>query len=572
MPRMMMTCFVGGALAAGLWAQSPVTVELTPVKDNTLYQSATGSLSNGKGIGLFAGQTAGNQTRRALLAFDLGQIPVGSTVTQATLRLRESSPKNNGNHGVALHRVERDWGEGASDAGGEEGGGAQSAVGDATWIHAFFATSLWEHAGGDFDSNPSGAAVVGGNGDYTWQSQGLIADVQAWVDDPASNFGWIVIGNEGTSTTAKRFNSREAAVGRPLLTVSYQAPAQTEPGVLELTQDVVEVQESGHFVEVEIRRSGGSDGEVSAAFATVDGTAVAGIDYVAAAGRVVFADGEAGVKVIQILILDEDSQMPVHYEGVKTFQVVLSDPAGGAVLGNRTITEVRIDDEEDLSHPIYFPQFGNGQGFLSQIFLVNPDTTRSARARVVGRTSAGDPFFLESGLPSGTPGNLNLVLDLPPGGIQVLQTSGTGPLQVGSVSVWSDSPVNGVVVFGGSFGLAGVQAAARFEEGFVGPVDTRLPEQQRTGVAVQNLQDFEVGFPVQLADASGEVVAEAWITVPALGQTAQFVDELEWDQAVDFTQFQGTIRVAGTDLSAVMIQNRIVGGISQFATLPVSAR
>jgi hypothetical protein len=37
----------------------------------------------------------------------------------------------------------------------------------------------------------------------------MVADVQQWLDQPASNFGWIIIGNESQSGTSKRFNSRE---------------------------------------------------------------------------------------------------------------------------------------------------------------------------------------------------------------------------------------------------------------------------------------------------------------------------------------------------------------------------
>ena len=42
------------------------------VGDSTLYQSATGSLSNGAGDHLFAGNDNASLRRRAVLAFDLG--------------------------------------------------------------------------------------------------------------------------------------------------------------------------------------------------------------------------------------------------------------------------------------------------------------------------------------------------------------------------------------------------------------------------------------------------------------------------------------------------------------------
>lgn len=65
---------------------------------------------------------------------------------------------------------------------------------------------------------------MGGNGSYTWSSTTeLVADVQAWVDDAAANFGWLVTGNEGASPTAKRFDSREnpTEANRPVLEVVY---------------------------------------------------------------------------------------------------------------------------------------------------------------------------------------------------------------------------------------------------------------------------------------------------------------------------------------------------------------
>jgi len=53
------------------------------------------------------------------------------------------------------------------------------------------------------------------------------ADVQSWIDQPATNFGWIVVGDETTGNTARKCDSRESAAGNPTLTVSYIAPGQT---------------------------------------------------------------------------------------------------------------------------------------------------------------------------------------------------------------------------------------------------------------------------------------------------------------------------------------------------------
>jgi len=59
-----------------------------PKKDNPIYQSATGSLSNGKGQHFFAGTTGKGLTTRALFAFDLTVIPPGGIVN-----LREDPPE-----------------------------------------------------------------------------------------------------------------------------------------------------------------------------------------------------------------------------------------------------------------------------------------------------------------------------------------------------------------------------------------------------------------------------------------------------------------------------------------------
>jgi hypothetical protein len=212
--------------------------ELQASKDNTLYQDSNGSLSNGSGSGIFVGQTGEGRVTRALLAFDLSSIPSGSTINGVTLTLVQSNPQNN-NSGVAsvsLHKVQQDWGEGASSAGSGGGGGGPAASGDATWRHTFFDSQFWNVAGGDFEQAASVAMNVAGNGTYTWQSTAqLVADVQSWLDDSQNNFGWLLRGDEGSERSAKRFRSRHnSASVAPKLTVDYTAAPVEEEGTLAL--------------------------------------------------------------------------------------------------------------------------------------------------------------------------------------------------------------------------------------------------------------------------------------------------------------------------------------------------
>ncbi len=215
--------FLTCVIAMSAVAQSEVTLE--PSKDNTLYEDALGSFSNGAGNHMFAGRTneSNNFLRRALVHFDVSQIPAGSTVNDVELTMRMSRAIS-GAHTIALHRVSADWGESTSDAPGQEGQGAAAAAGDATWIHAFSPSSNWQTPGGDFEPSPSATTSVAGSGNYTWTSTAeLVSDVQQWVDNASSNFGWIVIGAEDIATSAKRFDTREST-SPPRLRIQYQPP------------------------------------------------------------------------------------------------------------------------------------------------------------------------------------------------------------------------------------------------------------------------------------------------------------------------------------------------------------
>lgn len=200
------------------------TLRIASGSDNTLFESSTGDISNGAGEFIFAGLTGRDGRRRGLLRFDLESagLPAGAILTGATLRLHMSRTISAGEE-VALHRVLRAWGEGASDAELEEGGGAAAAPGDATWLSAFFPGDAWTTPGGDFDPVPRAVTVVVGDGFYEWTSSEVLQDVQGWLAQPASNHGWLLHGNEEVSGSAKRFDSFQnanAAV-RPELLITY---------------------------------------------------------------------------------------------------------------------------------------------------------------------------------------------------------------------------------------------------------------------------------------------------------------------------------------------------------------
>lgn len=209
-------------------AVEPMQVTLSPSKDNTLYQDAAGSKSNGAGQHFFAGNTNSDSIRRGVLAFDIaGSIPAGAAINSVTLTLYMSRTSADTPQAIALHKLLADWGEGTSDASGNEGSGIAATPGDATWIHRFFDTETWAAPGGDFAPTASASAPVAGIGSYTWgPTPELAVDVQGWLDDPSSNFGWLIKGNEKENGTAKRFESKENEVpeSRPALVIEFTPP------------------------------------------------------------------------------------------------------------------------------------------------------------------------------------------------------------------------------------------------------------------------------------------------------------------------------------------------------------
>ena len=213
-----------------LFANSQVTVDLSPSKDNTLYENATGALSNGSGEFLFAGRTnqSSNFLRRGLIHFDIAcKIPSGATITSVQL-IMEASQNNSDSRVISLHKMTKDWGESTSDAAGGEGAGAPSQNNDATWVHNFFNTSNWASGGanGDFNGSPTVSTSVSSSGSYTWGSNAqIVADVQDWLDNPNSNFGWLIRGVETSAGSAKKFNSRENDQDTPILRISYTCPS-----------------------------------------------------------------------------------------------------------------------------------------------------------------------------------------------------------------------------------------------------------------------------------------------------------------------------------------------------------
>jgi len=217
-------------------------VALSANQDNTIYEDFVDG-SSGSGAFLFSGETGMGSARRALLRFDLSEIPAGSTISGASLELWcNMSPLGAGSDDFNLHRLTADWGEAGSDAGVPGGQGDNADVDDATWIDRFFVQGMpWDTPGGDFDAGSSAFDSIGGCSptvlvSMTFSSREMVADIQAWVDDPSSNHGWILIGDEAVPQSARRFISRDSGLvqfnPKLFIDVNGDVPASSPAGIL----------------------------------------------------------------------------------------------------------------------------------------------------------------------------------------------------------------------------------------------------------------------------------------------------------------------------------------------------
>jgi len=224
-------CYTTAWIAVGLASVlAPIAVAdvvvVTATRDNSIFDNGN---SNGAGDAIFSGRTGsfgGQVVQRGLVAFSVADgVPAGSRVVSASVELTliQASPKG-GDTTYTLHRLSSDWGEGTSFAAG--GTGAPPTTGDATWTNTFYPDQFWATSGGDFSATVSASQTVTTvPAMYTWGSTPqLVADVQSMLDDPSSDFGWVLIGDEVTPFSARKFASKDnpGVIFHPMLIIEFE--------------------------------------------------------------------------------------------------------------------------------------------------------------------------------------------------------------------------------------------------------------------------------------------------------------------------------------------------------------
>lgn len=104
---------------------------------------------------------------------------------------------------------------------------------------------------------------------------------------------------------------------------------RSQPGTLEFSAATYQLNESAGIATISVTRAAGSDGAVSIAYDTEDGTASAGTDYAATSGTLNWASGDTATRTFSIPLLPGNTT-----SGDLTVNLALASPTGSATLGS----------------------------------------------------------------------------------------------------------------------------------------------------------------------------------------------------------------------------------------------
>jgi hypothetical protein len=174
--------------------------------------------------------------------FDLqGKLPDGAILTNASLTFHTTKIRNDQPVRVNLHRMNLSWNEGIGGKGATTGAGDQALAGESSWKSRIAPNVPWSAPGAsaptDFSPELSATSTAGDIGAFTFQSTPqLLTDIQGWLQNPASNFGWIAFCEpDGPNGSAKRIGTREDVETAPSLLLEYEIPKPVLPLSVDLT-------------------------------------------------------------------------------------------------------------------------------------------------------------------------------------------------------------------------------------------------------------------------------------------------------------------------------------------------
>ena len=210
---------------SALQTTDTVTITVNPAAGSTTYQNGLNGYSGCQDSYISGGQQTTNlngsvrvrvcgyldlgigNVERPIVKFDLSSIPTNTTIGSATLYVysydADAVRGSTGFYGA--YHVNTNW--------------SQSSV---TWL------SPWTTSGGDIDASPDAQAAkqaVAG----VWYAFDVTSRAQSFIQNPSSNFGWIIRCTDENLHNQDVFTPSENAdtVHRPKLVISGQQALPT---------------------------------------------------------------------------------------------------------------------------------------------------------------------------------------------------------------------------------------------------------------------------------------------------------------------------------------------------------
>ncbi|MFG1464289.1 Calx-beta domain-containing protein [Xanthobacter sp. DSM 24535] len=304
-------------------------------------------------------------------------------------------------------------------------------------------------------------------------------------------------------------------------------------------------------------------GPVSVQYATGNGTALAGSDYVAGAGTLSFAAGETS-KTVHVDIVGD-----TMVEGNETFSVTLSNPSG-ATIADGTATATILDDD---SAPVVVPAVSIGDLSVAEgdgahahfMFTVTLDTAATSPVSVQyatgnGTAVGGQDYVAGAGTLTFAAGETSKTVHVDIIGDTLVEANET-------FSVTLSNP-SGVTIADGS------------ATGTITNDDVALPPVGTAGLDYDVRDNWGAGFVADMTVEAGSSALNGWTVEFDAGFTitniwnAEIVSHVgthyvvrnaAWNGAVGAGQetafgFQATSGAGGTSASGFLVNGAPVGG------------
>jgi Domain of unknown function (DUF4394)/Calx-beta domain len=336
----------------GLLLTSAAAVVNTRVEGNFIGTNPAGTAGIGNGIGVYipagtSGNSIGGTAAGAgnLIAFNFSNGIITDPNAPGNPIL-SNSIFSNGALGIDLN------GDGVTpnDAGDADTGGnnlqnypiltsAGSAAGDTTITGTLNSTPSSSFRI-EFFSNTALSPLGFGEGQTFIGSTNVTTDASGNASFTA---------NTGSATATGLFITATATNNVTNDTSEFSAGAQVNGAEsFQFLQPTFTVSENAGLATITVTRTNGTVGGTTVNYSTSNGSAAAGVDYVATSGTLTFAVGETS-KTFTVTIIDD-----AFIEGNETVLLFLSSPSVGAVLGEPSSATLVIADREQTIYGVTF--------------------------------------------------------------------------------------------------------------------------------------------------------------------------------------------------------------------------